>query len=252
MVSYEDKNKNIEDDNIVICINSLLLFSSYEKTFFNNYVVYIDEITTFTRHLTHNKTLDRSLKTIYSTLMKIINNCHKLVLSEAIINDNVFNLCDKRDDKDKIFFTNEFKKYDGIQAIKENDENKFLNNILEHVKDKNYFWFGCDSCDIITKYYNFCCEIDPENCILVTSDTKYKIIDATKQFTNKFVFYSPSITCGVDFSINTKQDVFIYMKCHTIEPCDSFQQATSFTLLMKKMIKIYCQNIILSMNVKNI
>ena len=49
------------------------------------------------------------LKTL--SLMKIINNCHKLILSESIISDNVFNLCSKRPDKSKIFIQNTFKKY---------------------------------------------------------------------------------------------------------------------------------------------
>ena len=91
MLSYLD-DVNVEDNNLVICINSLLRFHKYEPEFFNNYVVYIDEINTFTRHLTHNNLLNSKLKIIYTTLMKIINNCHKLVLSESIISDNVFNL----------------------------------------------------------------------------------------------------------------------------------------------------------------
>ena len=95
MSSYLD-DVDIEDNNIVICINSILRYHSYEAEFFNNYVVYIDEINTFTRHLTHNNLLNSTLKLIYTTLMKIINNCHKLVLSESIISDNVFNLCSKR------------------------------------------------------------------------------------------------------------------------------------------------------------
>ena len=53
MSSYLD-NVDIEDNNIVICINLILRYHSYEAEFFNNYVVYIDEINTFTRHLTHD------------------------------------------------------------------------------------------------------------------------------------------------------------------------------------------------------
>ena len=43
---------------------------------------------------------------------------------------------------------------------------------------------------------------------------------------NKFIVYSPSITTGVDFSINTPQDVFIYINGKTISPASSFQQLT--------------------------
>ena len=41
---------DIEDNNLVICINSILRYHKYEAEFFNNYVVYIDEINIFTRH----------------------------------------------------------------------------------------------------------------------------------------------------------------------------------------------------------
>jgi hypothetical protein len=224
MSSYLDVNKNVEDDNLVICLNSILIYSKYKPAFFKNYIVYIDEITTFTKHLTHNKTLNSNLKLIYVTLMKIILNCKKLILTEAIINDNVFNVIEKRLGK-KILINNEYKKYDGIQAIQYNDENKYLSFIISEVQKKNYFLFGSDSCDVITKYYSECLKYS-NNCILITADTKFILDDVNEQFKNKFVFYSPSITCGVDFNISEKQNVFLYIKGDTLEPCDSFQQLT--------------------------
>ena len=158
--------------------------------------------------------------------MKIINNCHKLILSESIISDNVFNLCSKRPDNLKIFIQNTFKKYKNIEAIKHNDENIFLENVIQHVKNSHYFLFGCDSKDIITKYYNECYKISPEKCLLITGDTKYELENVNEQFLNKYVFYSPSITCGINYNIKFKQDVFLYINGKTLEPCDSFQQAT--------------------------
>jgi hypothetical protein len=52
--------------------------------------------------------------------------------------------------------------------------------------------------------------------ILITQHNKFKITDATVQFRNKFVFYSPSIVYGVDFN-NVGA---------CIEPSQSFQQAS--------------------------
>jgi hypothetical protein len=177
MSSYLDINKDVEDDNLVICLNSILLFSKYKPSFFKNYIVYLDEITTFTRHLTHNATIN-NLKLIYTTLMKIILNCKKLILTEAIINDNVFNIIAKRTDN-KMFIRNAFKKYDGINAIQYNDENKFLSFISSEVQKNSYFLFGCDSNDIITKYYTECAKYS-ENCILITADTKFKLEDVNE------------------------------------------------------------------------
>ena len=63
--------------------------------------------------------------------------------------------------------------------------------------------------------------------ILITQHNKFKITDATVQFRGKFVFYSPSIVYGVDFNnVGAFQDVFIYISGRSIEPSQSFQQAS--------------------------
>ena len=41
-----------------------------------------------------------------------------------------------------------------------------------------------------------------------------------------YVFYSPKITYGVDFSIGTAQNVFIYQEGESIMPGSTFQQTT--------------------------
>ncbi len=66
-----------------------------------------------------------------------------------------------------------------------------------------------------------------DNFILITQHDKFKITNATEQFKNKFVFYSPSIIYGVDFNnVEKFQDVFIYISGKSIEPSQSFQQAS--------------------------
>ena len=50
--------------------------------------------------------------------------------------------------------------------------------------------------------------------------------DASQTFRNRFVFYSPSIITGVDFSIDDAQDVFLYIKGDSIDCQSSYQQAT--------------------------
>jgi hypothetical protein len=60
------------------------------------------------------------------------------------------------------------------------------------------------------------------------NDLKAKMLqsDATEEFKDKLVFYSPKITFGVDFSIETPRDVFIYIAGNSIPPSGSYQQAT--------------------------
>lgn len=50
--------------------------------------------------------------------------------------------------------------------------------------------------------YQYCkkaCE-NENDIILITADSKIKISDAQEQFKDKYVFYSPSITYGVDYN----------------------------------------------------
>ena len=50
------------------------------------------------------------------------------------------------------------------------------------------------------------------------------IKDASKEFKNKFIIYSPTITTGIDFTTDEPQNVFLYIKGSSITPEASFQQ----------------------------
>lgn len=225
LVSYQDKNINKDDDNVVICLNSLMMYSKYNSEFFNNYIVYIDEITSLINSLTHNNTLDRNLKGIYIVLMKILKNAHKVIVSDATINLNTFSLLKNRNNDKKLYIENLYKKYENIPVYKYNNENEFLEQVKTHVSTNDYFLFGCDSLNITDAYFNNVIDDSKkENSILITSESKFNIVNASEQFYKKFVFYSPSITTAVDFTIDTPQDVFLYINGKTIDPATSFQQ----------------------------
>ncbi len=69
--------------------------------------------------------------------------------------------------------------------------------------------------------YNDCIkdiiEQDKDKFLLITSNSKIEIIDASKQFKNKFVFYSPSITTVIDLLLKiNKMYLFILMVNHKL------------------------------------
>lgn len=217
------------ENNIVCCLNSIHKKIDIDDDEFENYVVYIDEITSFIDSFLYNDSLNSHLKSTYLILMKIIKRCKKLIVSDAMLNDNVFNLLEQRKTHNNIIITNEYKKYDSIEAIRYNDENIFLNKLAEQVKDDKYFLFGLDSKSTVKKYYNSLIKLFPDKqdkFLMITADAFFKLENPIEQFKNKFVLYSPSITTGIDFTIDTQQDVFIHIKGNTINPSSSFQQAT--------------------------
>jgi hypothetical protein len=228
--SYQNKTFNY--DNYVVCINSLLKVSGLKYCLdISNYIVYIDEIDGFL-NFTHNEQLNKDIKQIYLLFIYILKNCHKIVVSDAIISDNVINLFNsiKNNDNDfnGLFIVNTFKKYIDIPAIKINDEKKFIDIIKQHIELNKYFLFLSDSATIINKLYHECFIDDKkEDFFIYTDAIKTEIIiDASKQLFNKFVFASPSIERGLDFSIDIAQDVFIYITGRSINSQGIFQQTT--------------------------
>ena len=226
-IKFDNKDK----ENIVICINSLYKMLNYSNEFFENYVFYIDEINNLIQTLTHNQTVDKNLNLIYAVLIKIIKNCKKVILSDAIINQNVFNLLSTRKKQSKtILIRNEHKKYKDIEAIQYLDKNDFYNELKKYIEMDDYFLFGCDICALITNLYNDLLNIfkdKKDKFILITSETQFRIKDATGQFKNKFVFYSPSITTGINYlNLESKQTQFLYLTGESVKPDSAFQMAS--------------------------
>jgi hypothetical protein len=232
LVSYESEAKDIYKDNIVCCINSILIFEELTEEELRDKIIFIDEINSFLEHLTHNKTLDHILKKVFLILSKMIKYCHKLIVCDALIADST--LIFLNDKKNKLFIENSYKNFKNTKAIRINDEQDFFNIAIEKCKRGEYFLCACDCAEKITSLRNECLKVvkNPDDIILITGDEKRIIIDASKEFYGKFVFYSPSITTGIDFSIPEAQDVLIYITGCSILASSIWQQ-TSRTRNMK-------------------
>lgn len=235
-----------ENGNGVICINSLDKINSLSKDYIKNTILYIDEINSMLKSITHNDTITK-INSVYDTLMKLIKNCKKIIFSDATINQNVLNLLlYRQNNKRTILLNNTLKRYSGIKAIQYNNENEFYDTLSEHIKNKKYFLFGCDQCKQITSMFMKlkADNKDQENdFILITSDTKIKIKNANEQFKNKYVFYSPSIITGVSFVFKElKQPQFLYITNNPlIDPIDIFQMGSRTRNI--KELNYYCSNI---------
>jgi len=181
-------------------------------------------------------------------LVKFIKYAGKVIVSDKDITDAVFMFLKHRDNSNKLFVKNTFQKYKDIKAVRVRDEDMFLEKLKQKCNNNEPFLFGCDSATKATEYYNLCNkgadEETKKKFLLITRKSDFKITDANKQFKDKFVFYSPKITYGVDYNntdnttmdwsddgidfscIDSSQDVFIYIKGHTITPFMAFQQTT--------------------------
>lgn len=222
---------DVKNNNIVICVNSLLKYKNTES--FDNYIIYIDEIHSFLSSLTHNDKL-KNKKSIFNILVKMVKTCKRLILSDAHITEQVLTFLKIKDKElnDSLYSINEYKKYNGKKAIHICDENHFIIKMMEDIQNNKYFLCPCDSLTEITRVYDmireWIIEHDDINklkdMILITDQTNYDLFNANIQFHNKWVFYSPKITYGLDFSNSDNQNVYYFMKGNSIDPSIMYQQ----------------------------
>lgn len=224
----------------VICINSLYKLNDIKDFDMTNTILYIDEVNDLIRTITHNNRLDKVLNMVYTTLIKLIKSCKKIILSDATIDKNTLNLLSSRKTNNKtLLIKNTNKKFSGIDAIRQNDENEFINTLRSYIENKKYFLFGCD-CNkrITTIYQNLLNEFEnqKDDFILISGDTDYRPENASIEFKNKYVFYTPSITTGVSFVLkDVKQTQFIYISDNPLITPISIYQMSSRTRNMDKL-----------------
>jgi len=228
LISYDDTDAEIYDNNLTICLNSIIRYQNTPAEHFKNYIIYIDEVNSVLKYTKNETILD--MKNVSATFYKIINNAYKVIVSDATITDAVKLLLNNRCDTKKIYFDNTFKKYQGVKANRILSEQNFLNDLQTQYKINKPFLMGTDSATIATQMYNACVSIaseeDKHKFILITAKTNFNYTDANEQFKDKYVFYSPKIRHGIDFSIFEPQNVYIYIHGRSIDPMGIFQQTT--------------------------
>jgi hypothetical protein len=169
------------------------------------------------------------MKNVVVTLSRLITHAKKVIHSDAMTNDRAVELVKHR--APGLMLRKDFKKFEGTPAISMKNENDFLQALKDHCNTHQHFPFGCDSCSVVTKFYHACREALADNdlkdnMLLITADSLYRVTDATKDFKDKFVSYSPKIMFGVDVLIDVPQYVFIYIASTSVQPSGSYQQAT--------------------------
>lgn len=230
LVNYQDANEyEIVNNHSVICINSLIKLKNIEPSFFKNTIVYIDEIHSLIETITHNDSLNPNLKSTLTILFNIIANCHKIIVSDATITHNITTLLNKKVTNKEIFITNKFKRFEKTNAHKINDENEFLNMLINDVTNGNFFSLACDNCEKATLFYNKLTDklINVLNLkiVLITGDTKIKYGDI-KDPENTFIIYSPSINTGVDINLIKKTTQYIHITGVSVNSISLYQMST--------------------------
>jgi hypothetical protein len=213
-------------ENSVICINSLYKLHDCD---FSNKILYMDEIHSLCNTLTHNDKL-RDQKLVVNTLLRAIQTAHKVIVSDAhILNTTMHLLKDRINDRVSVttHYVNQYNKFQGVSAIKYQDENAFFDRVKVKIQNGDSFSFACDSKSVVTQWYNWMwAEASTETqkrMMLFTSETDSEVCDDWK---DKIIFYSPKISTGVDVTVLDQTEQFVYITGKSVSSITLYQMAT--------------------------
>ena len=130
--NYQDLKANLYDASaLTICLNSLMKLDALSEEEIENYIIYIDEVSSF-MEFTNNDLLDGILKRIVNLLTRLMKHAKKVIVSDALINDSTFELLKHRPLSTTVCLTNSFKKFSGVPAVRPRSEEAFLSKLVEH------------------------------------------------------------------------------------------------------------------------
>jgi hypothetical protein len=134
----------------------------------------------------------------------------------------------KNDHLEKIYFIqNTYECNEKKKAYHYLDAMELVNKMKEHISKNKYFTACFDSkktCDLV---YNMVFDKDKKDKFLIYTRIECtKIKDVNKDWKNKFVFYSPKIVYGCDFTSPNDQDVFVFIDQVSINCLQVVQQIT--------------------------
>lgn len=242
----ESDFKNNINKNLLICINSIW---KYEVEFTKeaaNTILFLDEISIFTTEISHNTTITE-LRRVYSLIKYLIARCHKLYVCQNEITEATLQFIERRikGNPDVLYVKNTFKQNTDKPAIRYMNVNALIKRMKDDIKDNKYFLFASDSKEKVDRYYKIFTqdvtdETEKNKYVKFTSNINEKFHEDF-DFSEKYVFYSPSITTGVDCSLPESQNQYIYITGKSVDSVTLYQMSQR-TRNIKKLY-YYCEEI---------
>lgn len=245
-IMYDDKKglKGIMRTNsIFTTINNLtkILKTKYETTInyknpydldvkwnvkdnISNYLIFLDEGGRQIHNLYRSQTLAKVRKETIYDLKCIIENSKKVVASDGTIDDLTIDYFNQFKDKAKYYinsrksYNNPFKFYHSLGL---STMGVFENEMIKLLDAKKWFMIACNTKCEAVYYRTFLLntkKILLEDIVFYTADDGNEVVkNATNEWKNKVIIFSPSIVEGVDFQPDEPIAVFsIINGCNTI------------------------------------
>ena len=214
-------------DAVSVCVNSLHRVGDEELS---KTVVVIDEISSLAETICTAQTIERSQIAVVKALRMIMKNAKQIICMDATVSDAAMGLLHPRSRSGLRFIQSTTQSFKDVPAVKHTDEDRFLQRIERAIEEECYFLAAFDSATTATKYFCDMRKKYSDKSYLMTLVTRESpvpddVVDTGEYLRNRFVFYSPSITTGVDISSKTATLQFVHITGNSISPLGCFQQA---------------------------
>lgn len=236
---YSDDDVNFSTDNLIVQLDSLIKFSGSKD--FSSYIVYLDEVNSILSYLDESTTLNDKRIEVSKIFSTILNTAHKVIATDADMSDNVLRYFQlNRKGKAKILYTNEYKNYSGIPAVRYECSGEMITKMKKYISREIPFIATFDTLSQLEIIFDQVYD-EKKKDKFVRHSSKHShgnIENVTETWNGKFVFYSPQVVYGVDFVPKEEEEVFCFITGKTLNPLQIIQQIARNRKIKK--LNYYC------------
>lgn len=197
----EKIKKNINKKSIFITVDSILNLLKYNIDY-TEYVVFLDEIHSLIKYLLVCENLKDKRKKLFSYLMNILKSSKQIIMSDGDICNNTIKLLQILKRGPFNFIKNDMKKYNGVRCYRQHNYYDLIEKMKDDINNNIYFTCACNTKETAKKIKLLLEDNikDKKKLLLYTSEDGEKITDINKEWLEKYIIFSPSIVCGLDFN----------------------------------------------------
>lgn len=218
---------------IVVQMESL---SKCNEELFRDGLVILDEVNSLLAHL-RSPTLDKKRTACFCHLHEIIKNAKYVIALDADLCDWNVQFLQSIRNNDYILYINETKKNLGINSLFYKCDKTMISMMADKIKNNIPFVACFDSLKRMKVTMEYLKKFGNQDKFLAySSEHKYETID-TKEWVDKFVFYSPTILYGIDFN-EKETDVFCFVYKNHLNAMSIYQMLSRCR--KPKTVNVYC------------
>jgi hypothetical protein len=220
-------------DNLVIQLESL---RKCNYKLFKNGIVILDEVNSLLSHL-RSPTLNNKRKEIYMYLIELIKNAKYVICLDADLSDWNIKFLEEIKQMNYIVYYNTIQnKLNNIATFYKCPQSVI--DIMENqIKNKIYFIACFDSLKQMNKVIEYLSKFgNKKEWLIYSSEINYNLID-TKEWNDKYIFFTPTIIYGVDYNYKDV-DVFCFVYKNHLNPLQIYQMISRAR--KQRTVHIYC------------